>query len=105
MGRDSRNRGAGMRAAALLCALLALALAACGEAGFARHAQATLAPTITPLPAVENDARASAYLNQLAADGKLRGAVLLARGDTALISNGYGPADEDSQAPNTPHTR
>jgi CubicO group peptidase (beta-lactamase class C family) len=91
-----------MRLAALLCALLALALTACGETG---SAQATIASTMTPLPTVENDARASAYLHQLASDGKLRGAVLLARGDTVLISMGYGLADEDSQAPNMPQTR
>jgi CubicO group peptidase (beta-lactamase class C family) len=102
MGRDGRNRRAGLRLMALLCALLALALAACGETG---PAQATIAPTVTPLPTVENDTRASAYLNQLATDGKLRGAVLLARDDAVLVSMGYGPADEDSQAPNTPHTR
>ena len=56
--------------------------------------------TLTPL-----GARLDAYLSGLAQSGDLRGSVLVARGDTALLSKGYGVADEASGAPNTATTR
>ena len=56
--------------------------------------------TLTPL-----GARLDAYLSGLAQSGDLRGSVLVARGDTVLLSNGYGVADEASGAPNTATTR
>jgi CubicO group peptidase (beta-lactamase class C family) len=106
--RIGRRSGPGSALLYFLCLILALiiglVLTACGESTSARRAP-TATPTVPPLPTVENDQRASAYLNQLAAAGQLRGAVLLARGDTVLISRGYGPADEDAETPNTPHTR
>lgn len=56
--------------------------------------------TLTPL-----GARLDAYLSGLAQSGDLRGSVLVARGDTVLLSKGYGVADEASGAPNTATTR
>ena len=50
-------------------------------------------------------ARLDAYLSGLAQSGDLRGSVLVARGDTVLLSKGYGVADEASGAPNTATTR
>jgi CubicO group peptidase (beta-lactamase class C family) len=65
-------------------------------------ATATQTPeaTLTPL-----GARLDAYLSGLAQLGDLRGSVLVARGDTVLLSKGYGVADEASGAPNTATTR
>jgi CubicO group peptidase (beta-lactamase class C family) len=56
--------------------------------------------TLTPL-----GARLDAYLSGLAQSGALRGSVLVTRGDTMLLSKGYGVADEASGAPNTVATR
>src|SRR6478736_4784505 len=56
--------------------------------------------TLTPL-----GARLDAYLSGLAQSGDLRGSVLVAHGDTVLLSKGYGVADETSGAPNTATTR
>lgn len=47
----------------------------------------------------------AAYVHSLEAAGALTGAVLLARGDTVILQGGFGLADEESGAPNTPQTR
>src|SRR5262245_14305053 len=60
----------------------------------------TPAATLTPL-----GARLDAYLSGLAQSGDLRGSVLVARGDTVLLSKGYGVADEASGALNTAMAR
>ena len=56
--------------------------------------------TLTPL-----GVRLDTYLSSLAQSDNLRGSVLVARGDTVLLSKGYGVADEASGAPNTATTR
>jgi CubicO group peptidase (beta-lactamase class C family) len=81
----------------LILALLTL-LAACAPLSNATGAPASATPT--PM-----DARLDAFLGSLAQSGNLRGAVLVARGDTVLLSRGYGVADEASGAPNSATTR
>ena len=45
------------------------------------------------------------YLNKLDAAGNVTASILVARGNTILLSKGYGLADEDQHLPNTPQTR
>jgi CubicO group peptidase (beta-lactamase class C family) len=61
-------------------------------------------PTATPIP---RDVVSSidSYLSNLAQEGSFRGAVLVAQGDSVLLSTGYGMADIENNVPNTPHTR
>lgn len=44
------------------------------------------------------------YLTALANAGRFSGSVLVARGDTVLLSKGYGMADYEFSVPNTPQT-
>jgi CubicO group peptidase (beta-lactamase class C family) len=81
----------------LILALLAL-LAACAPLSNAPGAPASA--TLTPM-----GARLDTFLSGLAQSGNLRGSVLVARGDTVLLSRGYGVADEASGAPNSATTR
>jgi CubicO group peptidase (beta-lactamase class C family) len=85
----------------LLCVLLVACAPVSNEprpptATTARTPEATL----TPL-----GARLDTYLSGLAQSGDLRGSVLVAHGDTVLLSKGYGVADEASGAPNIATTR
>jgi CubicO group peptidase (beta-lactamase class C family) len=90
----------------LLCFPLLMLLTACASTSLAPRAptSAATAPTATATltPA---GARLDAWLSGLAQSGELRGSVLVARGDTVLLSRGYGVADEASGAPNTATTR
>jgi CubicO group peptidase (beta-lactamase class C family) len=45
-----------------------------------------------------------AYMTALADAGRFSGAVLVARGNTVLLSKGYGRANEEFSVPNTPQT-
>ena len=51
------------------------------------------------------DAEIHAYLQAHLQTGRFMGAVLVARGDKVIHSAGYGMADLEHDAPNTPHTR
>src|SRR5689334_12175742 len=88
----------------LFALLLALLLACAPVSNEPRPPTATSMQTpeatLTPL-----GARLDAYLSGLAQSGDLRGSVLVARGDTVLLSRGYSVADEASGAPNTATTR
>jgi CubicO group peptidase (beta-lactamase class C family) len=103
-----RVKGGGMscfRRFQPLCLLLFALLLACAPvSNEPRPPTATSAQTpeatLTPL-----GARLDAYLSGLAQSGDLRGSALVARGDTVLLSKGYGMADEASGAPNTATTR
>ncbi len=61
-------------------------------------------PTATPIP---QDVISSidAYLDDLAKEGAFSGSVLIAQGDSVLLSAGYGMADVENDVPNTPETR
>jgi CubicO group peptidase (beta-lactamase class C family) len=85
----------------LLCALLVACAPVSNEprSPTATSAQ-TPEATLTPLGATLDG-----YLSGLAQSGDLRGSVLVARGDTVLLSKGYGVANEASGAPNTATTR
>ncbi|MFX1411086.1 MAG: serine hydrolase domain-containing protein [Promethearchaeota archaeon] len=61
-------------------------------------------PTATPIsPDVISSI--DAYLGDLTRGGAFSGSVLIAQGDTVLLSAGYGMADIESEVPNTPQTR
>jgi CubicO group peptidase (beta-lactamase class C family) len=45
-----------------------------------------------------------AYMTALTHAGRFSGAVLVARGDTVILSKGYGMANEEFSVPNTPQT-
>jgi CubicO group peptidase (beta-lactamase class C family) len=61
-------------------------------------------PTATPIP---QDVISSidADLDDLAKEGAFSGSVLIAQGDSVLLSAGYGMADVENDVPNTPETR
>ncbi len=90
------------RQLALLAPLFALFLVACGAPGPVSQAQRTAVVSTAESGGAAAEAQ---YLDDLAARNALTGSVLLARGDTVLLSRGYGLADEASQAPNTAQTR
>jgi len=54
---------------------------------------------------VGNADSAQAYMDALASEGKFTGAVLVAKGDTVLLSKGYGWADAELRVANTPQTK
>jgi CubicO group peptidase (beta-lactamase class C family) len=87
--------------------LLSLSLVACGMPGSA--SRPTPVPTARATGTAVSNARQMTeienYLSQLASMGEITGSVLLARGDTVLLSKGYGLADEEQNIPNTPQTR
>ncbi len=82
-------------------------LAACGTSG--KATAPAIPPTASPTGVIVNDSQQAAnidiHLSDLAANGDFSGSVLLARGDTVLLSKGYGQADEERNLPNTPQTR
>jgi CubicO group peptidase (beta-lactamase class C family) len=86
----------------LLTTLLAACSPSAGMTGGATHPAATATATSA---ATGEGSPADTYLSHLAEMGALRGSALVARGGTALLSKGYGVADERSETPNTPHTR
>jgi CubicO group peptidase (beta-lactamase class C family) len=84
-----------------------LLLAACGTPGKA-HTSPPSPTTLTNGSIVSGSqqiADIDSYLSHLATTGAFSGSVLLARGDTVLLSKGYGQADEENNIPNTPQTR
>ena len=87
--------------------LLTLLLVACGVPG--GISGSTPVPTVTASGIAVNDSQQMTdvdnYLSQLASMGAITGSVLLARGNTVLLSKGYGLADEENNIPNTPQTR
>jgi len=93
--------GASLALAALLA--LAMLLAACAPGGATRAPASTATPSSAELSA--DGARMDAYLGGLARTGDFRGSALVARGDSVLLSKGYGVADEASAIPNAPRTR
>ena len=66
-------------------------------------------PTSAPMGIFPSDAvtiqKLNAYLDKLDALGNVTASILVARGNTILLSKGYGLADEDLHLPNTPQTR
>ncbi|HEY7417011.1 MAG TPA: serine hydrolase domain-containing protein [Ktedonobacteraceae bacterium] len=88
------------RTLTFLAPLIACLLVACGAPGSIPH---STSPTTRTTPGSADEV--NAYLSHLAASGDLTGSVLVARGDTVLLSKGYGLADEERQIPNTPQTR
>ncbi|MHB8164098.1 MAG: serine hydrolase [Methanoregula sp.] len=60
------------------------------------------APLIGPDAVVSRNVEA--YMTALAGAGRFSGTVLVARGDTVLLSKGYGMANEEFAVPNTPQT-
>jgi CubicO group peptidase (beta-lactamase class C family) len=79
--------------------LLAVVVACAGCAG-SSAAQRQPTATVSPLAA-----QVDAYLTQQLEAQRFSGAVLLAQGDTVLLSKGYGMASVALQAPNTPDTQ
>lgn len=72
------------------------------ESGKPANAAGTTAPLTGPDAAVSQ--KLDAYMTALTDAGRFSGAVLVARGDTVLLSKGYGMANEEFSVPNTPHT-
>jgi CubicO group peptidase (beta-lactamase class C family) len=61
-------------------------------------------PTATVIP--QNViSRIDGYLDRLVKEGEFRGSVLVAQGESVLLSAGYGMADTENDVPNTPQTR
>ncbi len=64
--------------------------------------------SVTPAPLTGPDAAVfrniDAHMTALAGAGRFSGTVLVARGDTVLLSKGYGMANEEFSIPNTPQT-
>lgn len=90
----------------LLCLPFLALLVACAPVVAEPRTPTSAASTQTPIATLTPlGARLDAYLNGLALSGDLRASVLVARGDTVLLSRGYGVADEASGAPNTATTR
>ena len=65
----------------------------------------TAAPTSTPEADSQTAARIQAALEDWARQGKLSGAVLVARDGKVLVSQGYGQADQERQLANTAETK
>jgi CubicO group peptidase (beta-lactamase class C family) len=61
-------------------------------------------PAATATPAAEAGAQIDLMLSNLAEHSLLSGAVLVAREGEILLSRGYGLANRDTNAPNTPQT-
>ncbi|HEY7416660.1 MAG TPA: serine hydrolase domain-containing protein [Ktedonobacteraceae bacterium] len=91
------------RSLVFLAPVMMLIFVACGSPKNISRPTPLTTPPATHAPASSADV--NAYLDQLANNGDLTGSVLVARGDTVLLSKGYGLADEDLQIPNTPQTR
>jgi CubicO group peptidase (beta-lactamase class C family) len=66
---------------------------------------AVAAPTSTPEADAQIAAGLQAALEDLAEQGKLSGAVLVARNGKALVSQGYGMADQEGRLANTAETK
>ena len=82
--------------------LISLMLAACGSPS----AIATESPPPSPTQASENPAsKIDNILTVHTERETFTGAVLVARNDEILLSQGYGWADRDNQTPNTPQTK
>lgn len=88
------------RRLAVLLAVVALLLVACGTPFSSRPTPTAAGSTIAAGAAPED-----AYLSHLAETGAFRGSVLLARDGVVRLSKGYGLADEASNLPDTPQTR
>lgn len=65
----------------------------------------TAVPTAEPSTAVTEGEALDAYVRAYAGAGLFMGAVLVARDDEVLLSQGYGWADVANGVPNTPSTR
>jgi CubicO group peptidase (beta-lactamase class C family) len=109
MGRDSGATHQRARCDLALCFTLALMLlTACAPLPSAMHASTPTRALPSPLSTATltpAGARLDAYLSGLAQSGALRGSALVARGESVLLSKGYGVADEASGAPNIATTR
>jgi CubicO group peptidase (beta-lactamase class C family) len=57
------------------------------------------------VPAAELAEKIDAFMSQQAEENRFSGAVLVARGDEIVLSEGYGLADRENEIPNTPTTR
>jgi CubicO group peptidase (beta-lactamase class C family) len=90
--------------------MLVILIGAAGCAGFPAPAESgsPSAGSLTPAPLTAPDAAVSRnldeYLTALSGAGRFSGTVFVARGDTVLLSKGYGMADEEFAVPNTPQT-
>ena len=81
-------------------------LARIARAGSREAALAQLAAEVTgPPPNDQLAARIDDFLTQQTADGEFSGAILMARGDELILSQGYGLADQAQGIANTPQTR
>ncbi len=67
----------------------------------------SLLPSVLPMAATTaaTGATIDAYMRDLTEQGLFSGAILVARDDTILISQGYGMANAEEGIPNTPETR
>lgn len=96
-----------LRPISFLVLVFPLLLAACGTPGKAHTSPSS--PTAPANGSImsgsQHIADIDSYLSHLAATGAFSGSVLLARGDTVLLSKGYGQADEENNIPNTSQTR
>jgi CubicO group peptidase (beta-lactamase class C family) len=78
--------------------MLCLVLAGCGGL--------SLPVTQPPIVAAgETASKIDKLLDSLTESDDFTGAVLVARNGEILLSKGYGPADQDKNLPNTPHTK
>jgi CubicO group peptidase (beta-lactamase class C family) len=106
-----------MKRGALICAIMAITLTACGGTSAASVPPTTeLPPTAAALSAIEATlattpseqdlaSRLDTVLNKMAKSDLFNGSLLIAQKGMVLVSKGYGMADHDKQIANTPQTK
>jgi len=106
-----------MKRVALIYAIMAITLTACGGASGASVPPTTeLPPTAAALSAIEPTvattpsdqdlaSRLDTMLNKMAKSNLFNGSLLIAQKGRVLVSKGYGMADHEKQLANTPQTK
>ncbi|WP_321507741.1 serine hydrolase [uncultured Methanoregula sp.] len=93
---------AGLVLAVLICTAGCITSPAPVQSGTPASAYDTPSPLAGPDAAVSK--KLDEYMTALAGSGRFSGAVHVARGDTVLLSKGYGMANYEFPVPNTPQT-